>query len=139
MDAGRWLVARRGHILAFVFAFVLAFFLAWLVFRPAAPEAGGAKAELVLPGERVRDFLSAVELGDFAAMRSLGEALFRPGAALGGAEAALIEYETNGLPPLRVFLFHSGSGDGSVRRVLLTLDASNRVSSFLAEETRIVD
>ena len=102
MDAKSWLTGKKGHLLAFA----LAFALAWLIFRPAAPSESAAA---VLPPDQVRDFLAAVGRDDFAAMRNLGERLFQPGVALGGAEADLTEYETNGFPPQRVFLFHSGS------------------------------
>ena len=135
MDAKSWLTGRKGHFLAFV----LAFALAWLIFRPTAPSESAMAAAVILPPDQVRDFLAAVGRNDFAAMRNFGERLFRPGAALGSAEADLTEYETNGFPPQRVFLFHSGNGEGNIRRVILTLDNSNRVLSFLAEETRIVN
>ncbi|MDR1534720.1 MAG: hypothetical protein LBU64_06415 [Planctomycetota bacterium] len=138
---GRW--RRAGYFLAgFVLALALARAL-WL--PPPSPEGREgsgpgpeAAAGGISPAER-EEFVQAVFRGDFPAMRNLGTRLFPSGADAGGAATALAEFETNGLPPNRVYSLCSRVERGKSFLVMLTLDPENRVVSFLAEESALVE
>ncbi|MDR2391747.1 MAG: hypothetical protein LBE84_08735 [Planctomycetota bacterium] len=125
----------------FVLAFAIAFGLAWLLLNPAAP----AK-ETGQPEDRVHRvtaaeaeaFARAVGRGDFSAMRDIGKSIFRRGADATAAVGPLADHAASSLPPYRVYALHHEAMDGKILRVLLTLDDDDRVVSFVAEETSVI-
>lgn len=127
---------KRRLYLIFGVTFVLgvcaAFAVAWLLFRPPPPP-----PERVLAAEELTGFFRAVEQNDYAAMSELGTELFREDTRIPDSKALFAEYETTSYPPNTVYAFYSGFGLGLTRRVLLTMDAEDRVVSFLAEEMEV--
>lgn len=83
-------------------------------------------------------FLAAAEKGDYPEMEKSGPELFAKGVEIPDAPERFKEYEANSYPPYTVYAFYSQGSNEHVRRVLLTLDGSNRVESFLAEEMAVV-
>ncbi len=127
----------------FVLAFVLAFGLAWALFRqegapaPAAGQTAAAPARTLKP-EDLKEFLQAVEAGDYIAVRDRGEKLFVEGTNIPGSAGLFSAYATNSYPPNAVYSFLSEIGGGTTRRVMLTIDQEDKVVSFMAEEMNIV-
>ncbi|MDR0363395.1 MAG: hypothetical protein LBJ46_12050 [Planctomycetota bacterium] len=119
-------------------SFALAFALAWHLFGrpPAGPGAPPARDIAVA---ELAPFLEAARAGDYPRMAELGSALFTEGSRILGRETALDGYAVDGFPPHRVYAFYAAHKDGAVYRVLLTLDAEDRVASFLAEDMPVVD
>lgn len=132
----------------FVLAFAAAFLLAWIWLRrePPLPPAPVPPPSVATPAPPARtlgradlkDFFQAAADGDFAALRDRGEKLFVAGTRVPDSAGLFSEYAANSYPPYAVYAFLTRVADGKSVRVLLTMDAEDRVVSFMAEETAIV-
>ncbi|MDR1613647.1 MAG: hypothetical protein LBT97_12825 [Planctomycetota bacterium] len=118
-------------------SFALAFGLAWRLFggRPDAPAAPPARA---IRAADLRPFMAAVRAEDYPLMSKLGGELFTAGSKILDRETALSEFAVDSFPPHQVYAFYTALKDGTVYRVLLTLDREDRVASFLAEDMPVV-
>lgn len=84
------------------------------------------------------DFLDAAKRKDYEAMGKKGDEVFRKGVLVPDSGELFKDYAANSYPPYTVYAFYSEGSDDRVRRVLLTLDAEERVESFLAEEMTVI-
>ena len=134
-----------GIMVAFIAAFVLAFALAWAVFsaKTPPPVAGPATAKPAEPPARtlsnddLKPFFAAVEARNFPDMDRLGYALFMPGTIIPDSKSVLADYATNSFPPHLVYAIFTRVAPDRVSRVILTMDESDTVVSFMAEEMEI--
>lgn len=123
----------------FLSAFTLAFLLAWLLFRPApVPLPAEPAPAAVLAGPDLDEFFRAVARGDYDGMSRLGNGLFEKGVTVRDADRVFAGFEVNGYPPYRVFAFFADHAGDRLYRVMLTLDENDKVESFMAEDTRII-
>lgn len=140
------LIKKRGFsgtLLIFAAGFALAFLLAWMFFsrgertKPApAKEEARVKAR-VLAKEDMAEFFKAVDNGDYPGMVRLGKELFQPGTIISDSRILLEHYAVDSYPPHQVYAFYTRIGTPNSYRVLLTMDESDQVVSFMAEETAI--
>lgn len=129
-------------VLAFGLGFLLALALARNIIRDETPRGGSAsildEPPRKLDETKLTNFLRAAEKGDYAAMETTGPDVFHKGVLIPDAATRFEPYAANSFPPFTVYAFYSAGSDDRVRRVLLTLDAENRVESFLAEEMTVM-
>lgn len=135
MKTKRYLGAACLAVLVVAAAFALGRYTSGGTVPPTAPETAGAES---VNAADVREFMQAVSRRDFAAMERLGEKAFVKGRAVENVDDVLAGYETNSFPPYTVYALFTDNTADATRRVLLTLDADNRVESFMAEEMAII-
>ena len=132
----RYLAAAALFLAGFAAAFSLAL---WLLPQRGAPDASVAAMDSrTIRPDDLLGFFQAVARKDFPAMAKSGERVFVQGDKIENAGKTLAGYETNSFPPHTVYAFFSENLPDKTRRVLLTLDGDDRVTSFMAEEMSVI-
>lgn len=122
---------------AFFIAGLLAAAIAtWFV---SAPDTTVSGERQIIPAAETSAFLDTLGNRDFTAIREAGSRLFREGATVAEADALLSPYAVNGFPPHSVYMLFARNAPDASQRILLTLDESGSVISFMAEETVVTE
>lgn len=130
----------------FAAVFVAGFVLAWVMSNRRQPTPSennpppqSSQRIQLLETKKLVAFLEALGRDDYTETAKAGEEAFPSGTVIPEHKKLFAEFAAGDIPPFATYVFMSGQRDGSVVRILLTIDAeTGKVESFLAEAMPIV-